>query len=329
MFRLVIGGALALAMSFQAQAGTVSHYLNSDGREVVSLSGDIVTGDADQVTSAIRFGNDAGIVISGIRLNSLGGNLVEGIKIANIIRFAKIATVVVNGTKCASACFIAFAAGAEKYVSYSAFVGVHGASSDGQETEGSRSATIMMAKVVKDLGVPPGIIGQMVVTPPDQIVWLQPSDLQSMGVTMTGKPNQTVGVATVPQVPLQIAPLEQQATTGAPIVAEKEVSKDKNTLWRELVARAIDTSSKQNNGNAIFNRVCQPEFKQCSNAIFYQSLDGKSSMVRTAEDLDGKILSRDVCTFNQYSDIRVCLNWDTGNSSREVKNGSGVWIQAN
>ncbi|NUJ78915.1 hypothetical protein HUN39_02490 [Methylocystis sp. FS] len=49
-------------------------------------------------------------------------------KLADTIRTAKIATVVQNGASCASACFVAFAAGAEKYVSYQASVGVHGAS---------------------------------------------------------------------------------------------------------------------------------------------------------------------------------------------------------
>ncbi len=86
--------------------------------------------------------------------------MLEGVKLADAIRFAKIASVVPNGSTCTSACFVAFAAGAEKFASYSASVGVHGASDkNGQETDGSNSATVAMAKIVKELGVPADIIG--------------------------------------------------------------------------------------------------------------------------------------------------------------------------
>lgn len=84
-----------------------------------------------------------------------------------------------------------FAAGNEKYVSYSASVGVHGAlDEDGRETNAAAAGTVSMARIVKDLGVPAAIIGKMVVTPPESIVWLTPDDLRSMGTTMTGKPAQ-------------------------------------------------------------------------------------------------------------------------------------------
>src|ERR1700677_2426794 len=83
-------------------------------------------------------------------------------------------------------------------------IGVHGASShDGEETVQSGAATVSMARVAKELGVPPAIIGRMVVTPPDQMVWLNSQDLQSMGVILLGKPRQTENspVANFQQVP--------------------------------------------------------------------------------------------------------------------------------
>jgi hypothetical protein len=131
-------------------------------------------------------------VISGIRLSSPGGNVAEGFNLARIVRIAKMATIVPDGATCASACFIVFAAGSGKPVGYAARIGVHAAASDGSqhETDQSRAATIIMARVVKELGVPPGIIGQMVVTPPNQVVWLSPDDLRSVGTTMTGSAEQ-------------------------------------------------------------------------------------------------------------------------------------------
>src|ERR1700693_3578863 len=60
-------------------------------------------------------GLEAVRLVSGMRFNSPGGNLLEGVKLASIIRYAKIATIVPNGAKCASACFVAFAAGNQKF----------------------------------------------------------------------------------------------------------------------------------------------------------------------------------------------------------------------
>lgn len=154
----------------------------------VTLNGEIVEGDANRLQAIVRSADRRGKSIAMVRLNSPGGSILESIKIAELIRSRGAATSVAAGSNCASACFVVFAAGDKKLASYGAAIGVHGASdSSGEETPQSRSATITMARVVKELGVPPGIIGKMVVTPPDDIVWLTPDDLQSMGATMTGE----------------------------------------------------------------------------------------------------------------------------------------------
>ena len=304
-------------------AGTVSHFTSKEGRDVVLLSGEMQAGDAAQIVAAIQGANMAGRLVSGVRLNSPGGSLAEGIKIADTIRYAKVATVVVNDATCASACFVAFAAGAEKYVSYSAAVGVHGASVDGQETEGSRSATVAMAKVVKELGVPSSIIGQMVVTPPGQMVWLQPADLQSMGVTMTGKPGQSVNPPLAAQVPAGGPPGPGLAANAG--LAKTTAPTDNDTSWRNLVGTMISEATAANSSGNPLNRVCQPELKTCAMAVFTKGTNGKSMMARLTQDIDGKMLKRDVCFFNEYGDIRECSDWDTHATTREMKNSAGEW----
>jgi hypothetical protein len=68
---------------------------------------------------------------------------------AEIVRFGKIATVVANGARCASACFIVFAGRSPKFASYGASVGVHGASDQtGRETVEAGAATVSMARIV-------------------------------------------------------------------------------------------------------------------------------------------------------------------------------------
>jgi hypothetical protein len=310
-----IGAALAVAVLTcgSAFAANVSSFVSKEGKAVIILNGEIGAGDADQVRAAIKAANDAARSVSGIRLTSPGGNLYEGVKLADVIRFAKIATVVANGSTCASACFLAFAAGAEKYVSYSANVGVHGASENGRETARAGAATVTMAKIAKELGTPPAIIGKMVVTPPNQIVWLAPDDLRAMGATMTGKPSQTGPEPSLSQV--------------SPVTPATSPSSPGSSTWGEMVQRAIRVSAAQNSGTADTGRVCQPEQKTCNTAVFFNNSAGERMMLKVTEDLSGKTVGRDVCKFNAFRDVRTCTEFDGGPVRKEMKNAAGQWYQ--
>jgi hypothetical protein len=304
--------AFAAAVFAQTACGaTLSSYTSKEGKQIIILNGELAPGDLDQLQNLIKEANSAGRLVSGIRLNSPGGSLLEGVKLAGAIRFGKIATVVPNGQTCASACFIAFAAGGEKYASYSASIGVHGASDKSGKESGD--GTIAMAKIVRELGVPPAIIGKMVVTPPEQMVWLGPNDLRAIGATMTGKPSQVAAPEPL-GIPSQIPPSAQASKPPGPVP------------WPDMVEAAAKASSSQNNGRPQLVRVCQPELKICNNGISYVSKDGKKMILRTAEDLAGKTIEREICEFNQFGDVRSCLNWDTGVTTKGMKNEKGDWI---
>jgi hypothetical protein len=304
-----------------ASAASITSTISKDGKVIVSLVGEISEGDADTLKSVIKSANDSGHIVSAIRLDSPGGNLLEGSNLAGIVRFGKIATSVISGAKCASACFIVFAAGNPKHANYNASVGVHGASDEGgRETVEAGAATVSMARLIKDLGVPASIIGKMVVTPPDSIVWLTPDDLRSMGATMTGKPAQVPpDQAATPQPPMQLAPSTRAAIP--PPSGTKNVP-----TWNDVVHDALTISARQNGGRAQSARVCQPEIKECNMAVFFKGKDGVDMMVRLSEDLDGKTTGRSLCEFNQFGDVRTCTDWDTGVSLREMKNSHGDWI---
>jgi len=284
---------------------------------IAVLTGEISEGDTDKLRLLLKNTNDQGKIVSGVRLNSGGGSLIEGLRLAATIRDAKMATVVTAGSTCASACFIAFAGGVEKYVSYSATVGVHGASEKvGRQTGDSNSGTILMAKAVKDLGVPPGIIGKMVVTPFEQIVWLSPDDLRSMGTTMTGKQTQSYTATAPSQLPNQ------------PITVPSSQANTKASLsWGDLVNSSAELSSSQNGGKPLFSRVCQPEMKVCNTALSFKSAAGVDMMLRTSEDMNGKLMEREVCEFNTFRDVRLCVNFDTHVASRDMKNAKGEWYK--
>ena len=174
-----------------------------------------------------------------------------------------------------------------------------------------------MARIVKDLGVPASIVGKMVVTPPNQMVWLTVDDLRSMETKMFGKP-------------MQLA-TEQPSTTQLqqPIVpgARATAPATQTPTWKDLVDKVSRLSSSQNNGKPRLYRVCQPELKTCTTAIYYKSSDGNDGLIRVTEDLNGKIFERELCTFNIHGDIRSCLNWDKGTSHRDMKNSQGEWYK--
>ncbi|MGX4772006.1 ATP-dependent Clp protease proteolytic subunit [Bradyrhizobium guangdongense] len=314
---LILICSIFLAGSSAVTAATLKSSQLKDGRVVILISGELVEGDTEAFKSAVKTANDAGKLVLSIRLNSPGGSLLEGVKLADAVRFGKIVTNVGQGATCASACFLVFAAGSMKYANYSARVGVHGASDQsGQETAGSGAATVSMARVAKELGVPAAIIGKMVVTPPAEMVWLSPADLESMGVSLVGKPSQVAqpdqpAQQTQTAVPVDITP-KAKATVGSP-------------TWKDFVDAAIVISAKQNNGSPRYVRGCQPELKACYDVVIYRDKDGIETAVKVVKDMKDKIVLREVCTFNATSDIRRCFDWDSEAVHRDMKDTSGNW----
>jgi hypothetical protein len=325
---LVLGVVASAVVAKPAICAEIKATPGKDARVVISIVGEIVPGDADAFIDLVKKANAAGRFVANVRLNSPGGNLLEGVRLADTIKTAKIATNVGQSAMCASACFLVFAAGSEKNASYGAQIGVHGASSpDGEETVQSGAATVSMARVAKELGVPPAIIGRMVVTPPDQMVWLSSQDLQSMGVILLGKPRQTENfppVANLQQVPSgdPTPVLPPQASAVAPS------SKNDVIKWEQIVEKAIQRSASQNNGKPAFVRSCQPEQKVCIIGITYLNNDGKLAFLKTVEDMNGKMIAREACTMvNEFNDVRTCLDWDKGTQHRDMKNEKGDWIE--
>jgi hypothetical protein len=319
---IIISCAIPSAVS----AATFKSVATKDGKTIVLLSGEILEGDAETLKTAIKTANDGGKLVSGVRLNSPGGNLLEGLKLADVVRFAKVATNVAGNATCASACFLVYAAGATKFANYTAQIGVHGASDkQGEETVESGAATVSMARAAKELGVPAAIIGRMVVTPPNEMVWLSPQDLLSMGTTMVGRPAQTVSpTATATADP---ASLPQQTQPGDPIQLQPQTKSTAAPTWSEFLDTAIKRSAAQNNGKPNYARGCQPEFKTCYDAITVVTNDGKLTMVKVTKDMNDRIIRREVCSFNDSVDIRTCANWDDGTTHRDMKDTNGNWYK--
>ena len=302
-----------------AQAANWKSSVTKEGRLVVSISGEITEGDLDAFKAAVKAANDAGKLVTSIRLNSIGGNLLEGAKLSEAVRFAKVATNVGQGATCASACFLIFAAGETKFANYTAQIGVHGASDQtGAETIQSGAATVSMARIAKDLGVPPAIIGRMVVTPPAEMVWLSPADLQSMGTTMVGKPS---------QIPTQPEANIRQLPASDPTNITPNTKASTSNSWSDFVEGVAATSARQNGGKPSYFRVCQPELKVCNSGISYRDKTGKDMAIKVIKDMNEAVITREVCSFNDMGDIRLCLDWDKNTTHRDMQNAKGEWYK--
>jgi hypothetical protein len=183
----VFAFACIAATCCSASAADLTTTLSRENRTIVLLNGELAEGDAGRLRDVIRAAIASGRPVSGIRLNAPGGSMFEGARLAAVIGNARIATVVASGATCAAACFIAFVAGNQKFVSVSAMVGAPGADKSGQEAAGEIPPIV---RVVKELGLLDAIVEKMLNTHEGEIFWLSPDDLRAMGATLTGRPGQ-------------------------------------------------------------------------------------------------------------------------------------------
>jgi hypothetical protein len=304
-----LGVAIAVCAGASAYSGTIKTIPGNDGGIIIQLSGTIDLGDTDRLTEQIGRANASGKTVEILQVNSGGGRLVEGMKLANAVKRSGISVSVGPKAVCASACFLIFAAGRQRFVAEGAKVGVHRSSDKyGQESSASVAATKAMAKFAQDeLGVPDMITNRMVSTPSKQIGWLDAQDLKAMGVSLAGIPEQTRRVAANTSA-------VQQVSTGI-------------ASWNEFIDKVGKLSADQNDGKIASSRLCQPELKSCVLGLEYLLNDGRKGLAVVIQDMDGKILRREVCEFNGSNDIRNCVDWDTGAKHRDSKNAMGDWVQ--
>jgi hypothetical protein len=194
------------------------------------------------------------------------------------------------------------------------------------ETKASGVATVLMARLLKDLGVPSSIIVRMVATPPTQIAWLEPRDFHSMGVKTVGDIAQAA--------PIAIGP-ERMATTQEPVAAAPPASASPSAeqatnrpSWNAFIEKAIALSAEQNHGSAMLRRSCTTDSKECIMAVAYLLTDGRQGLATAIQDANGNITRREVCESNASNDVRECVDWDTGAKYRDFKNTKGEWVES-
>ncbi len=148
---------------------------------LLAASGKVELGDEERLRAALH-ALPAGTRLAGLSLDSPGGDLEEGMRLAAAVHDERLQTVVEEGAKCASACFIVFAAGPHRFASTAALIGVHSVSFGGADNPDAQAMTVRMARRLAEYGVPDAILGKMVTAQPSQVWWLTRSDLETMRV---------------------------------------------------------------------------------------------------------------------------------------------------
>jgi len=320
--RMSLGVALSVACVGPATTATLKVVPARTGHVIVQLSGKIDLGDADAFRALVDGAGASGKVVDSVQLNSPGGRLVGGAKLAAAIKASRIATSVSEGAVCASACFLAFAAGETKFAAEGALIGVHKASeSGGRETLQSKEATAAMARFAEDLGVPRAITARMVSTPATQIEWLSYQELKSMRVAVGGKapPGSQLANAGVGSGP------NGSGQAGAQLSQGRFASGTPS--WDEFINKVVALSAKQNEGRAAISRLCKLDSKECVVGIAFLLKDGRQAIATITQDASGKTSKREVCENNATDDMRDCMDWDSGTKYRSMKNYRGEWSQ--
>jgi hypothetical protein len=184
---LLTTGAISCALV--ANSAELSPKGTKNDGVIISLSGEIKERDGAKLEASLENAKNLGLHVSALVLDSPGGLISVGASMAKLVRSNQLKTIVNDGAICASACFMVFAAGKERFSGENAKIGVHSAvNPEFGENDNAKSATIDMTRFLSELGVPSLILGKLVTTRPSEIAWLTPEDLQSMRINIVRPP---------------------------------------------------------------------------------------------------------------------------------------------
>lgn len=165
--------------------------VRADGRSVL-LSGGINDGSAEQLEKALLLAPS----VTTVALSSDGGWIREGQLLADVIRKHKLNTYVED--HCASACTIAFLAGAERAASPTAKIGFHASRSIGSMGAAPMPGEIAQLQTIyRDAGLPDSFVREALDTPSQQMWYPSQENLLAVGVlTRRSMGGETATIAT-------------------------------------------------------------------------------------------------------------------------------------
>jgi hypothetical protein len=178
--------ALWILYAHAAIAATIVKAPSQSRSVVISVVGELVPGDEDKFVQVAGTLARAVVIFEGP-----GGNLFAGIEIGKIIRFKQFDTLVPNGSACASACALAWLAGATRLIGATGRIGFHA-------PYARRSGVISVSAVgnaaviayLNELGLSAAATRYITKAPPEQMKWLGFLEARSVGIEVrrAGRP---------------------------------------------------------------------------------------------------------------------------------------------
>jgi hypothetical protein len=250
----------ALLWSSLAGGATVEVRKGSQGISLVLIKGQMVAGDIDAFRT-----KTAGIQTALVALHSDGGQLIAGIEIGKIIRFKNYFTLVPAGSRCASACAIAWLGGTRRFLDGNAKIGFHAAYivRSGQASE-TGVGNALLGSYLGQLGLPEQAIIYITKAAPNSMTWLDVAEANQRGIyvaklddkpKVASPPNTHAKpqVASAPSAPSKTqapeAPQTPQAPPGDQAMTPQQMKmKECGAKWQEY--------KKANNvkGNAEYRK---------------------------------------------------------------------------
>jgi hypothetical protein len=240
-----------------------------------------------------------------IFLDSGGGLVAEASRMAEDIKKSQPAVMVTKNGTCASACFLLYLTTPYKYAWHGARIGVHSVSVEGGvQNTGTKATTVDFARFAKANGAPDSVVGKLVTTAPDDIMFLSDNELRAMGTTFIDDEN-TDQRQKMPQ------PTDNgsQSTTGGDAQAQ-QVFEEQNRTFAKYWNEKLALSKAQHNGRVAYERRCAQN--GCSDVIAY--FDKKRRYVEAwkrdpkPDGTEKKL----VCREDRYYGQLTCADWHDG-----------------
>ena len=188
--------------------------LDSAEQAIVSVSGPFEAADIEQFRTKTSALTKASVV-----LVSDGGSLVAGIEIGTLMRLKGFASLVPDGSRCASACALAWLGGSKRFMGATAQIGFHAAYvvKDGLPTETS-SGNAIVGAYLNRIGLPDRAVIYITDSAPQEMRWLSLQDAELQGIDVSlfspASPTKVTAVAPEPDAPPAIVREFYQALSG-------------------------------------------------------------------------------------------------------------------
>jgi hypothetical protein len=162
-----------------------------DGLKVITIKGEIITGDESKFRTLVLSTNNAIVV-----LDSPGGKINPALEIGKMIRLKGFGTEVKN-TQCTSSCALIWLAGEPRSMNNNTSIGFHSAFLKGDDGRRNPTATsnALIGSYLTKLGFSEKVILFVTTARPNEMNWLQKSTADRLGIMASFSSEQEIQAA--------------------------------------------------------------------------------------------------------------------------------------